>query len=130
MGELGVRSLLHGEKGDWDRAVKAADGWGGDRFAVYETAEPKGGRLLLWVSEWDTEADEQEFQVAAAALGNGWKVVGTAPRRVVALRGEFTDSQREAILARLAAAPAERPVNREIDLTAIGAKPPGASGRP
>jgi hypothetical protein len=123
MGELGIRSLLHGEHGDWERAVKAAEGWGGDRFAVYEKAEKKGSRLLLWVSEWDTEADEQEFQVAAAALGNGWKVVGTAPRRLVAFRGELTDSQRDAILARLAAAPAERPVNREIDLTAIGAKP-------
>jgi len=123
IGELGIRSLLHGEHGDWERAVKAAEGWGGDRFAVYENREKKGSRLLLWVSEWDTEADEQEFQVAAAALGNGWKVVGTAPRRVVAFRGEFKDSQREAILARLAAAPAERPVNRDIDLTALGAKP-------
>ncbi|HEV7506808.1 MAG TPA: hypothetical protein VGS07_18090 [Thermoanaerobaculia bacterium] len=128
MGELGIRSLLHGEHGDWENALKAAEGWGGDRFAVYEKkdGETKGGRLLLWVSEWDTEADEQEFQVAAAALKNGWKVVGTAPRRVVAMRsdgGDLTDPRREAILARLAAAPAERPVNREIDLTAIGAKP-------
>ncbi|HEV7785937.1 MAG TPA: hypothetical protein VGQ28_11415 [Thermoanaerobaculia bacterium] len=135
MGELGIRSLLHGEHGDWERALKAAEGWGGDRFAVYEKkqGETKGSRLLLWVSEWDTEEDEQEFQVAAAALGNGWKIVGTAPRRVVAMRsdhGDLTDSQREAILARLAAAPVERPVNREIDLTAIGAKPPDALSRP
>jgi hypothetical protein len=130
MGELGIRSLLHGEHGDWEGAVKAAEGWGGDRFAVYEKkdGEKKGdGRLLLWVSEWDTEADEQEFQVAAAALRSGWRVVGTAPRRAVAIRydrGELTEKQWETILARLAAAPAERPANREIDLTAIGAKPP------
>jgi len=126
MGELGIRSLLHDGHGDWERALQAAEGWGGDRFAVYEKrdGERKGSRLLVWISEWDTELDEQEFQVAAAGLGNGWKVVGTAPRRVVTLRGEFTDSQREAILARLAAAPAERPVNREIDLAAIGAKAP------
>jgi hypothetical protein len=125
MGELGIRSLLHGEHGDWERAVKAAEGWGGDRFAVYEKKD--GGRLLLWVSDWDTEEDEQEFQVAAAALGNGWRVVGTAPRRAVAIRydrGELTEPQRAAILARLAAAPAEQPANREINLLAIGAKPP------
>jgi hypothetical protein len=128
MGELGIRSLLHGEHGDWERAVKAAEGWGGDRFAVYEKkdGEKGGGRLLLWVSEWDTEVDEQKFQAAAAALRNGWRVVGTAPRRAVAIRydrGDLTDSQREAILARLAAAPAEQPANRDIDLLAIGAKP-------
>src|SRR3954452_10122753 len=58
MGELGIRSLLHGEHRDWERALKAAEGWGGDRFAVYEKKD--GGRLLLWVSEWDTELDEQE----------------------------------------------------------------------
>jgi len=127
LGELGIRSLLHGGHGDWEGAVKAAEGWGGDRFAVYEKkdGEKKGGdRILTWVSEWDSETDEQEFQVAAAALGNGWKVVGTAPRRAVALRGDLTEKQRETILARLAAAPAERPANREIDLAAIGAKPP------
>jgi hypothetical protein len=125
MGELGIRSLLHGEHGDWQRAVKAAEGWGGDRFAVYEKKD--GARLLLWVSDWDTEEDEQEFQAAVAGLGNGWRVVGTAPRRAVAIRydrGELTDSQRAAILARLAAAPAEQPANREINLLAIGAKPP------
>ncbi|MFY9825155.1 MAG: hypothetical protein WAM82_27500 [Thermoanaerobaculia bacterium] len=129
MGELGIRSLLHGEHGDWERALQAAAGWGGDRFVVYEkkAGEKKpGSRLLLWVSEWDTEADEQEFQVAAAALRNGWRVVGTAPRRAVALRidgGELTEQQRDMILARLAAAPAEQPANRDIDLAAIRAKP-------
>jgi hypothetical protein len=130
MGELGIRSLLHGGLGDWERAAKAAEGWGGDRFAVYETKD--GGRLLLWVSDWDTEADEQEFQVAASALRNGWRVVGTAPRRAVAIRydrGDLTELQREAILSRLAAAPAERPANRDINLLAIGAHPPAPPTR-
>jgi hypothetical protein len=127
LGELGIRSLLHGGHGDWEGAVKAAEGWGGDRFAVYDRKEVEkkaGGRLLVWVSEWDTEADEQEFQVAAAGLGSGWRVVGTAPRRAVTMRGDLTEKQRETIVARLAAAAAERPANREIDLVAIGAKPP------
>jgi hypothetical protein len=130
MGELGIRSLLHGEHGDWERAVKAAEGWGGDRFVVYEKKDGEakaGGRLLLWVSDWDTEADEQEFQVVAAGLRNGWRVVGTAPRRAVAIRydrDDLTEPQRAAILARLAAAPAEQPANREINLLAIGAQPP------
>ncbi|MBW8873556.1 MAG: hypothetical protein JF614_01215 [Acidobacteria bacterium] len=121
MGELSIRSLLHGGGADRARAVVAAEGWGGDRFAVYEKKE--GGRLLVWVSEWDTEADAQEFQATLASPGSGWQVAGVAPRRVVAIRGDLANERREAVRARLAAAPAERPANRDVDLVAIGAKP-------
>ncbi|HEX4962849.1 MAG TPA: hypothetical protein VF173_18580 [Thermoanaerobaculia bacterium] len=121
MGELSIRSLLHGGIQDWERASTAAAGWGGDRFAVYE--KPGRGRLLLWVSDWDSEADEQEFQAALASLGNGWRVTGTSPRRVVAIRGDLTAETLAVVLARLAAAPAEQPANREIDLAKLGVKP-------
>jgi heme-degrading monooxygenase HmoA len=38
---------------------RAAAGWGGDRFAVYES--PKGEVLFVSVSSWDTENDAREF---------------------------------------------------------------------
>ncbi|HEV7472906.1 MAG TPA: hypothetical protein VGN90_02585 [Pyrinomonadaceae bacterium] len=39
---------------------RAAAGWGGDRYAVYE--EPKSGQVFLaQLSVWDTETDAREF---------------------------------------------------------------------
>jgi hypothetical protein len=130
MGELSVRSLLRQGPGDRDRAVAAAAGWGGDRFAVYEKAD--GGRLLVWVTDWDSAADAREFRTALAALSHGWRVEAAGPRRVVGIRGDLKPEQRRKIGVKLAAAPAERPANRDIDLAAIGAAPdrPETAGKP
>src|SRR5438105_5363141 len=38
---------------------RAAAGWGGDRFAVYEG--PRGEAMLVSLSVWDTENDAREF---------------------------------------------------------------------
>ena len=38
---------------------RAAAGWGGDRYAVYEG--PKGEVLIASLSTWDTENDAREF---------------------------------------------------------------------
>jgi hypothetical protein len=38
---------------------RAAAGWGGDRFAVYES--PKGESCFISLSVWDTENDAREF---------------------------------------------------------------------
>src|ERR1051326_1296747 len=38
---------------------RAAAGWGGDRFALYENA--RGEAMLVSLSAWDTEADAREF---------------------------------------------------------------------
>ena len=38
---------------------RAAAGWGGDRFAVYEG--PKGATCIISLSVWDTENDAREF---------------------------------------------------------------------
>lgn len=121
MGELGIRSFLREGLGDMDRAVVAAAGWGGDRFAVYEKAE--GRRLLVWVTDWDSEADAREFRTALAGLGHGWRVEAAGPQRVVAVRGDLKSDQRKKIGVRLAKALAERSANRDIDLAAIGATP-------
>jgi len=41
------------------RHRRAAAGWAGDRFAVYESS--KGEVLLASLSTWDTENDAREF---------------------------------------------------------------------
>lgn len=125
-GEATIRTLLReGSRGrrqarQWRQADTAAAGWGGDRFAVYEK---DGRRLLVWWTEWDSEADARELLKAARGLGSGWQVESLSPRRVLALRGDLTQAQRKALRGRMATAEAVRPANRPIDLKALGAEP-------
>lgn len=119
LGELSIRTLLRGALKKDERASKAAAGWGGDRFAVYQK---EGERLLAWVTEWDTDADAREFQGAAKDLGRGWAVQRSG-QRVVVIRGTLKKAERAALQAELAAVRAERPANRAIDLAAIGIAP-------
>ena len=50
-------------------ARDAAAGWGGDRVAVLNG--PNGAWSVVLRTAWDTEADAQEFEAAAAALVDG-----------------------------------------------------------
>lgn len=117
LGELGLRVLLREGREDQDKAYAAAAGWGGDRFAVYEKGRE---RIVAWVTEWDTEEDAREALAALASLKGGWRAEAAGPRRVVVIRGPLKGERLEAVRARLAAAPAEKPANRDIDLAAIG----------
>jgi hypothetical protein len=119
LGEEGIAVLLRPALPDGERAAAAA-GWGGDRFAVYRQA---GRRLLAWIADWDTEAAAARFQAAVSRLGTGWIVDRAAPRRVTVLRGDLEAADRTAVLARLAAARAEPPANRDIDLARLGVRP-------
>jgi hypothetical protein len=123
MGELSLRIFLReglkGTEKNTERANTAAAGWGGDRFAVYEK---DGGRLVVWITEWDTEADAGEFRSALQALG-GWRVEAASPSRVLAVRGSLPEERWAGVRARLAAVTTKRPANKEIDLKAIGAAP-------
>ena len=127
MGELSLRIFLREGLKDPERANRAAAGWGGDRFAVYENDGEKGaaGRRVVWITEWDTETDAGEFRDALAALPAllGWHVESAGPTRVLAYRGNLPDERWAAVRARLAAVVAEKPANKEIDLKAIGAVP-------
>jgi hypothetical protein len=128
MGELGLRILFHQTLKSREQADAAAAGWGGDRFAVYEK---DGGRLIVWIAEWDAESDAGEFRDALKALP-GWRVEPAGPTRVLAVRGSLPDEAWEKVRARLAAVAAERPANREIDLKALTpapAAPSPADGR-
>jgi hypothetical protein len=72
----GWRRIDYDVNGEWgcylvlneylkEGAAKAAAGWGGDRFSVYE--EPKSGQVLITqMTVWDTDADAREFFEAYA----------------------------------------------------------------
>lgn len=128
MGELGLQILFRQDLESREQADAAAAGWGGDRFAVYEK---DGGRLIVWISEWDTEADAGEFRTALQTV-TGWRAEAAGPTRVLAVRGSLPDEAWAKARARLAAVTAERPANREIDLkalTPLPAAPSPAGGR-
>jgi hypothetical protein len=70
--QVGWRKLDYDVEGEWGfylilneflkspaESRRAAAGWGGDRFAVYEG--PKGEVLFASLSTWDTENDAREF---------------------------------------------------------------------
>jgi hypothetical protein len=67
-------------------AERAAAGWGGDRYAVFE--EGGGGLALVWKTAWDTEKDAVEFFEAASAWSGREAtraVVSTSPTEVVVI---------------------------------------------
>jgi hypothetical protein len=69
LGELGLRTWLIERGVPRGRAARAADGWGGDRFAVYAPPRLLAGvwpELAVSVSAWRTELDAVEFTEAAA----------------------------------------------------------------
>ncbi len=128
LGELGLRILFRQDLKSREQADTAAAGWGGDRFAVYEK---DGGRLIVWLTEWDSEADAGEFRSALQAVPE-WRVEASGPTRVLAFHGNLPDEAWTKVRARLAAVPAERPANKEIDLKALTlppAAPSPAGGR-
>ncbi|HEX3126082.1 MAG TPA: hypothetical protein VH394_02035 [Thermoanaerobaculia bacterium] len=97
LGELSVRTLVRDvAKQDQAQAVKAAAGWGGDQFAVYDK---DGRRLLVWISEWDSDADARELQGALRGLGRDWAVKRSG-KRVVVTRGEVSRELRAALKKR------------------------------
>jgi hypothetical protein len=65
LGELGVALVLETHFPREDLS-SVSEGWGGDQFLVFE----KEGEapLVLWLTEWDSEADAVEFQTQAFRL--------------------------------------------------------------
>jgi hypothetical protein len=116
LGEATVATLLREGMEDDAKATAAAAGWGGDRFAVYEK---DGRRILVWLTEWDSEADARELVSAVRKLSGDWKVDTLAPRRVLVTRGRLGGEERKALRTALANATAKAPANQAIDLTAF-----------
>lgn len=67
LGELGVRVMLKEHVTPYE-ANRAAHGWGGDRYVVYENNAREYS--ILWISAWDTEIDAREFHEAYDAAAH------------------------------------------------------------
>lgn len=59
LGEFQIRVMLRRQRGE-----VAAEGWDGDRYAVFEG--PDGKLALVWLTTWDGEDDAREFAKAFA----------------------------------------------------------------
>lgn len=64
-GEWGCYLTLDQFLNDQDESLRAAAGWGGDRFVLYEGTKP-GEVFLAQLTAWDTENDAKEFLEAYA----------------------------------------------------------------
>ena len=96
-GELFLRSYLETWIAPQDATV-GAEGWGGDRFALYEG--PAGDLALVALTRWDTEEDAAEFfetfrNVTQARVGSDWEPLEDVESAFL-LRGE-----RQAVLIAL-----------------------------
>ncbi len=83
-GELNVKVLLRGWGVPEDQALTAAEGWGGDAYVTAKGAD--GTMAWIWVTQWDTAKDADEF---AAALDDrkDRKVTHTGTRVTVVQGG-------------------------------------------
>lgn len=62
-GEWGLYLILDEHLRAEDESKRAAAGWGGDRYALYE--DERAGKLFLaQLTQWDTEQDAREFYEA------------------------------------------------------------------
>ena len=61
LGEFDTRLFLYQHLKDQNAAIRAAEGWDGDRFDVVKTAAGNG---IVWVTVWDTPTDAAEFVTA------------------------------------------------------------------
>lgn len=66
VGEFGLRSMFGEQVGVFE-AQRAAQGWNGDRYHVYERGT-NGPCVLVWSTAWETEADATEFVSAYTRL--------------------------------------------------------------
>lgn len=64
-GEWGCYLILDQFLNNTTESKQAAAGWGGDRFALYETGKP-GEFFIAQLTAWDTPSDAKEFFAAYA----------------------------------------------------------------
>jgi hypothetical protein len=94
-GEFGYYLVL-AEQLDKTVARKAAEGWGGDQYALYENAA-KTRTTLVHVSRWDTTSDAAKFfEAYVARTGKRWP---TAKLNQTANQFVYTTPTGETLLA-------------------------------
>lgn len=89
-GEFETRLLLFQWSRDQNAAVRAAAGWDGDRYMLFETPSGDG---VAWLTVWDTPVDAVEFfDVADAALAHRFRDLRA--ERVSAQERRYTGGER------------------------------------
>jgi hypothetical protein len=123
LGELDTRILL-GRCLDKATAQKAAAGWSGDRFAIFETNEK--AVAMAWVSAWDTEADAKEMEAALNASAACWQ---NGSDEDLAANGERVVERRGSVVVFLRGVPAASRTAMTSDLVGAAASPAPAKTR-
>ena len=90
-GEWGCYLVLDEFLNDAVESKKAAAGWAGDRFALYETAK-SGGLFVAQLTGWDTPQDAQEF-FAAYAKRTGHRYAGATETKATDTRIDWQTSE-------------------------------------
>ncbi|MCW8131428.1 MAG: hypothetical protein KIS92_13850 [Planctomycetota bacterium] len=126
-GEFNTRLLLAEKLGQAQRkkAAAAAQGWGGDKFALYTNGD--GKEVLVWYTAWDTPEDAGEFyDTGDLAFKQGWQKALQAVHEdkgvstVVLVRGELAKEGFDAVKEKLFALKLARPANANLDLAKLG----------
>lgn len=66
LGEFETRLFIYQHLGDQNESVRAATGWDGDRYVLFNTGTGQG---LVWVTVWDSAVEAGEFyDIANQAL--------------------------------------------------------------
>lgn len=82
-GEFNIRLILQEWGADEVTARRASEGWGGDRFEVYE--DPAGELAFAWATVWDTDRDATEFMDSVGKV-RGLSIAREG-RRVTLIKG-------------------------------------------
>ena len=101
LGEFGIRLFIYHHLKNIKTAAAAAQGWGGDRYAVVRT--PKGNGVVM-VSTWDTAVDGAEFVSALTAVtgkrfGDSTGVIPAANKSETANLRRYTGKGRTVVIA-------------------------------
>ncbi len=76
LGEFETRLFIFQHLGDQNEAVRAATGWDGDRYVLFNAA---GGQGLAWVTVWDSAVEAAEFyDIADQAIAKRFNAKATA----------------------------------------------------
>ena len=93
-GELGLRIWLREHGASEARAAGAAEGWDGDRAAVFQCPS---GPALAWLVQLDAEVDAVELASLAEALARDGLALLRTGRRVLISRGLLEAAQAAAL---------------------------------
>lgn len=96
-GELGLRIWLRERGASEPRAAGAAEGWDGDRAAVFECGAE---RALAWLVQLDAEVDAVELAALVASLPPSGFSVDRSGRRVLVARALAEPARRAALAVR------------------------------